>query len=501
MSIRVKLILSYVLMTIIPIGLFILFLHLLFHLFLNNIEEMKEFYQVDDRTVEAFFYEELAAITELKQVAISSPDELLDESIISRYENLLGHRQIAIFVRKGDTLTNGQQADTSTFYSYLPAHQLSESDPYVNHQGQIGEDGQYWLYTGTDFRFADGDDGSLFFTLDVEPVSDFLTNIIPLVITGFIVAFILTNGVITYVISKHLIQPLKRLHRSAGEIASGNLNEQTGIVRNDEIGDLASAFEEMRLQLKQSVALQEKYDENRKELINNISHDLKTPITSIKGHIQGIIDGVARDQNKLDKYIQIIHTKASEMDQLIDELLLFSKLDLNSIPFHFECVNLRPYLRDIIEAFQLEYDEVEIESNVSIHPETLVLADRAQLYKVFANLLANSVKFMNQDEKRIHVHASERGQVVCISITDNGQGIEEKALPYVFDRFFRAEASRGTDQGGSGIGLAIVKQIVEAHEGMVEITSKVNEGTTIQFTLPIVDENKRGEKDEEDFNC
>ncbi|GAF65179.1 hypothetical protein BTS2_2077 [Bacillus sp. TS-2] len=485
MSIRLKLIIYYVLMTIIPIGLFIIFLHLLFHLFLNNIEEMRDFYQVEDGAVEAFFYDELAAINELKQIALTDPNELLKKSLIEQYEAVLEHRQVKIIVRRDGHIVGSSSPEVSALLNQLPAHRLASNQESMNHQGHLGEGDQSWLFTGTDFYFDDDSEGSLYFAIDVEPVDSFLTNIIPIVVAGFIVAFLLTNALITYVISKHLIQPLKKLHVSAGEIAKGNLEKQTDIVRRDEIGDLARAFEEMRLQLKKSIEIQNKYEVNRKELINNISHDLKTPITSIKGHVQGIIDGVAKDQNKLEKYVQVIHVKASEMDQLVDELLLFSKLDLNSIPFHFEHVNVYDYMIDIADNFQDQYEDITFQKDLQINPKTHIHADRNQLYKVFSNLIANSIKFMNKENKKITLSASIKNEAVTISVSDNGQGIHQQDLPFIFDRFYRAEASRGSDQGGSGIGLAIVKQIIDAHQGSLGVESKMDKGTTIYFTIPL----------------
>lgn len=157
MSIRVKLIISYVLMTIIPIGLFVLFLHLLFNLFINNIEELKAYYQLDERTVETFFYEELASITELKQVARTSPDRLLEEGYFESYEQLLEHRQIGIVVQRDNLIVAGTSLDDQQLLAQLPAHQLTPNQDPIDYQGQLGED---QLYTGTDFYFDDGSAGS-----------------------------------------------------------------------------------------------------------------------------------------------------------------------------------------------------------------------------------------------------------------------------------------------------------------------------------------------------
>lgn len=253
----------------------------------------------------------------------------------------------------------------------------------------------------------------------------------------------------------------------------------------------------MRTQLQQSKAIQESYEANRKALINNISHDLKTPITSIQGHVQGILDGVAEDQNKLEKYMQIIHSKSSEMDKLIDELFLYSKLDMNSIPFQFENVNLTHYLHDIKETFELEYDDIAFSTELAIDPTIMVVADRDQLYKVFANITSNSVKFMNKANKTIKLSAMLDGSYVSIAMTDNGSGVEKREIPFLFDRFYRTEASHSSERIGSGIGLAIVKQIIDAHGGSVHVHSVLNEGTTITFTLPTAQQMETEENEDE----
>lgn len=486
MSIRFKLIISYVLMTIIPIALFVLFLHLLFHLFLTNVEEMQDYYKLEnEESLEAFFYEDLALITEIKQAALTTPEQLLVSPFLKAYEEELEQRKITILVRKGQEITNRLYLTTNELVYGLPDHNLGINQVSANHQGHIGEEDSSWLYTAIDFYFEDGEEGTVFFTLDVKPVQSLITDAIPLLIVGFVLAFLLANGLITYVMSRQLIRPLKKLQLSAAEIAAGNLAQESGVVQKDEIGQLALVFDEMREKLQRSEDLQEKYEENRKKLINNISHDLKTPITVIKGHVQGITDGVASDQDKLDKYVQVIQRKATEMDRLINELLLFSKLDLNSIPFQFERVKATDYISDIIEAAQVEYSGVEVTLDLQIDEETSIRADREQLYKVFANLLANSVKFMDKEIQKMDIHASTRNGFLKVTIIDNGKGIGEKDLSSIFERFYRVETSRNTDLGGSGIGLAIAKQIIEAHKGEIGVTSEVGKGTAIYFTVPL----------------
>ncbi|GAK08919.1 phosphate regulon sensor protein PhoR [Geomicrobium sp. JCM 19038] len=497
MSIRIKLLLSYVLMTIIPIGLFILFLHLLFQLFLTNIDDMKQFYSIENGTVEDFFYDELVAVSSLQQIASTDPNALLNESVISEFEGMLNHRQIDIVVRRDDQIIHTTFNEDQPNLPQLPTRQTPNHDGLLNDQGYLRNGDHSWAYVSSDFYFDDDRHGSLFITLDLSPVDAFLTQVVPFVIAGFIFVYLLTNAVITYVFSKHIILPLKKLNTSAQAIANGDLNQQTAITRQDEVGELAAAFENMRIQLRQSKAIQESYEANRKALINNISHDLKTPITSIQGHVQGILDGVAEDQNKLEKYMQIIHSKSTEMDKLIDELFLYSKLDMNSIPFQFENVNLTHYLHDIKETFELEYENITFLAELEIDPTTMVVADRDQLYKVFVNITSNSVKFMNKANKTIKLSAMLDGSYVSIAMTDNGSGVEKQEIPYLFDRFYRTEASQSSERNGSGIGLAIVKQIIDAHGGSVHVHSVINEGTTITFALPIAQQIETKENEDE----
>lgn len=210
MSIRIKLLLSYVLMTIVPIGLFILFLHLLFQLFLTNIDDMKQFYSIENGAVEDFFYEELAAVSSLQQIASTDPDALLNESVITEFEGMLNHRQINIVVRRDDQLIHTTSNEDQPNLPQLPTHQSPNRDGPLNDQGYLRNGDHSWAYVSSDFYFDDDRHGSLFITLDLSPVDAFLTQVVPLVIAGFIFVYLLTNAIITYVFSKHIIQPLKK---------------------------------------------------------------------------------------------------------------------------------------------------------------------------------------------------------------------------------------------------------------------------------------------------
>jgi signal transduction histidine kinase len=242
----------------------------------------------------------------------------------------------------------------------------------------------------------------------------------------------------------------------------------------------------MRVRLKQSIGLQLQYEENRKELLSNISHDLKTPITAIKGCVEGLLDGIADTPAKRESYLRMIGRKAEDMDREIDELFLFSKLDLKRVPFHFERLELASYLGDHEEELRLQPKNADI--TISYERQSMrnvyVQADREKLHRVIQNIVDNSIKYMDKEPKRLDIVLSETPDEAVVRIRDNGAGIAPEALPHVFDRFYRADQSRSGSGGGSGLGLAIVKQIVEEHGGRVWAESAVGEGTSILYTLP-----------------
>jgi len=321
--------------------------------------------------------------------------------------------------------------------------------------------------------------------LDVD--ADFNQTFIKLRFIGMFLIIILINGLLTFYVSKSILNPVKKLSKAAEQIKDGDFDTPIKPMGEDELGKLAETFELMRIRLKQSAQLQDRYDQNRKELIANISHDLKTPITSIKGYIEGIRDGVADSPGKMERYIQTIYTKANDMDHLIDELFLFSKLDLSSVPFHFEPFNLQAYFTDLIEELQFDVgkDGISIALAVDGQSGYGVYADREQLKRIVSNIIQNSVKYMEKKEKKINVYLKANLVEATIQVKDNGEGISEEAILHIFEQFYRADSSRAGGEGRSGLGLAIVKRIVEQHGGRVWAKSEIGTGTSIFFTLPI----------------
>ena len=241
----------------------------------------------------------------------------------------------------------------------------------------------------------------------------------------------------------------------------------------------------MRYILKTTAEEKIENDRENKELISNISHDLKTPITAVKGYVEGIMDGVADTPEKMDRYIKTIYNKANEMDALINELTLYSRIDSNRIPYTFNKINVADFFEDCIEelSLDLESKNIDLEFKNNVDRDVLIIADSEQLSRVINNIVGNSVKYIDKPKGHIKIRIKDVGDFVQVEIEDNGKGIAQKDIPMIFDRFYRTDASRNSSLGGSGIGLSIVKKIVEDHGGKVWASSKESEGTTMYFVL------------------
>ncbi len=300
-----------------------------------------------------------------------------------------------------------------------------------------------------------------------------------------VLILIVTGLTITAWIYRGIVTPIRKLEEAAQNINEGNLDFSVEAESNDEMGRLFRNFEEMRIRLKESAEEKLEAEKENRILISNISHDLKTPITAIKGYVEGILDGVADTPEKMDKYIRTIYSKAIDMDRLINELTLYSKIDTNRIPYNFNKINVAEYFNDCIEEIGLELEAENIGLSYFDYAgdDVVIIADPEQLKRVIDNIIGNSVKYMDKEHGLINIRIKDVGDFIQVEIEDNGKGIAQKDLPFVFDRFYRADASRNSATGGSGIGLSIVKKIIQDHGGKIWATSKESTGTVMYFVI------------------
>lgn len=342
--------------------------------------------------------------------------------------------------------------------------------------------------------FKTGEKGTVILLAPVGSDVPASENFIIFAVVVFLMSFLLTNALQSYAFSRSIIKPLSRLQSAAEEISRGNLDCEVIEEGAAEIRKLCISFEEMRLKLRQSVYTQMKYDDNRKMLVSSISHDLKTPMTSIKGYVEGILDGVANTPEKTEKYLKTIYSKAVQVDSMIDDLLLYSKLDLKQIPFDFEKTDIVKYFEDCIAESEHELEKANI--HISLHNHLTgyryAMIDRSRIRRVVINIIDNARKYMKNPHGNIDIILREKASDIIIEIKDNGAGILKEDLPHIFDRFYRADAARSSISG-SGLGLAIAKQIVEGHGGKIWVRSRENEGTSVMISL------KKMEQEESEY--
>ena len=286
-------------------------------------------------------------------------------------------------------------------------------------------------------------------------------------------------------IYRSIATPLVRLKKATQNIKEGNLDFVLEVEGDDEFSELCRDFEEMRKRLKESAEEKVLLDKENKELISNISHDLKTPITAVKGYVEGIMDGVADTPEKMDRYVKTIYNKTNEMDHLINELTFYSKIDTNRIPYTFSKLQVEDYFSDCAEEVGLELETRGIELVYAnyVESDVEVIADGEQIRRVIHNIISNAIKYMDKPKGIIQIRVKDVGDFIQVEIEDNGKGIAAKDLPSIFDRFYRTDVSRNSSKGGSGIGLSIVKKILEDHGGKVWATSRMGIGTIMYFVL------------------
>ena len=297
---------------------------------------------------------------------------------------------------------------------------------------------------------------------------------------------ILTATILIVWIYKGIVPNIRKLTKAADCIKEGDLDftiESSGV---DELSELCNTFEEMRVRLKTNAEERLAGEAEQKNLISNIAHDLKTPITAIKGYSEGLLDGVASSPKKQEEYLRTIHNKSVEMDNLINELTLYINLDSKRIPYNFEKINVASYFQNYSCDLRvdLSHHNAQFIYNNYVDESVITIIDPEQFARVINNIVNNSIKYKKPDEELIiAMSLHDVGDYIQIDIRDNGVGISADDMPYVFDRLYRGDRSRSSNQGGSGIGLSIVKRIVEDHGGSIWVSSTVGKGTKMSFTL------------------
>ncbi|OAB25483.1 two-component sensor histidine kinase [Paenibacillus macquariensis subsp. defensor] len=481
MSIRIKLLLSYTGMLVVSLLMLVMTAALFTIASTGDVHSLRDFYKVHYQ-LNPLSEQEESIFLELKYLAKHDPDELQNKDLLLEYDFKLKTEKAGLFVRRASNpIFESRTLNQPELKEALPSYDLNNYQ--IRNTFNINE--RFYGYAKFDFKYSDGAKGSVFVIKEHSPLAAITRRLLPILSLILIGVLVIANVLLYRWITRSVIKPLNMLRDSAERIQEGNLQFELNLQSKDEIGQLNEAFETMRLRLKESVNLRLQYEENRKELISNISHDLRTPITNIKGFIEGIRDGVANTPEKMEMYVDIIYNKAVGMDKLVDELFLYSKLDLNQVPFTFEPVDIVRFLDDCSEEMEYNMENKGVtflwDQHSSGHIEVLVDLDK--LKRMVLNVIENALKYMDKPHPIIRFSLQSDLNWVTVEVKDNGMGVDSDALPHIFERFYRAEPSRNLSTGGSGLGLAIARQIIEGHGGMIWMESELGVGSSLFFTL------------------
>ncbi len=485
MKLRTRLIVAFLIILTVPclfVGIFALGINRYQRVLENSygvtlsLENISDTMQIISSSTDEIF-------TEIQATLSENPDLFLDKAYLNEINDNLTERFSYLLVRVDDDLYyNGSDEDISFLLGELPAYRdngnSTDTSAYVDQENQA-------FIRQLDVKFTDGSEGSVFIVSSAATIVMQTRRLLRDLVLALIVILIFTAFIMVVWIYTGVNAPLKKLSDATHRIREQDLDFELDARGNDEISELCRDFDDMRRQLKVQEEEKESYDRQNKELISNISHDLKTPITTVKGYVEGIMDGVADTPEKMDRYIRTIYIKANDMDRLIDELTFYSKIDTNRIPYNFNKIDALEFFDDCAEDVGLEMQERQIQFTYinALESGTIIIADVEQLKRVINNIIGNSIKYMDKEEKKIQLRVFDTGDFVQTEIEDNGKGIENNDLVSIFDRFYRTDQSRNSAQGGSGIGLSIVRKIIEDHGGRIWATSRIKEGTVMHFVL------------------
>ncbi len=284
----------------------------------------------------------------------------------------------------------------------------------------------------------------------------------------------------TYLFTKNISGSIEALSMSANKIANGDFTSRVSIQGEGEISKLSQSMNDMATEL-------EKLEDMRKDFITNISHDFRSPLTSIKGFIQAILDGTI-PVDKQDKYLNIVLDETDRLTKLTHDILLLTKMENNTIPTDMQTFDLHNVIRKILLQFEQKIIDKKIDFTLLIdRHELYVNADMNQIQRVVTNLVDNAIKFCSPDDAIVIETSITKGHVE-VNIKDSGPGISEEDIKYIWDRFHKADRSRGKDKKGIGLGLSIVREIIKVHGEEINVYSQEGKGTTFVFTLSLAEE-------------
>ncbi|WP_108671480.1 sensor histidine kinase [Peribacillus acanthi] len=331
------------------------------------------------------------------------------------------------------------------------------------------------------YPLLDGDrlEGIIYLYLPLASIAELMNDFTTFWLISaflFIIVFLFIG---THWINR-LIKPLKEMKNAAYLVSKGDFNTRVETQGNDEIGSLAIAFNQM------SEAIQRE-DERKREFLADISHELRTPLSYIKGYTQALIDGIVKTPEDERKYLNLVAKETLHLQQLVQDLLDLSKLESKQFEMEAQPIALAQFIEELLEKYQVKLLEKRIQLKVELDPEPIIYGDELRLEQVLQNVIENSIRYTSENGT-ITVCLTGMKNQCQIMIEDTGIGIAKEHLSKLTERFYRVNKARSRNDGGSGLGLSIVKKLMDMHRGNIHIESIVNKGTKVFLQFPTINE-------------
>jgi len=409
-------------------------------------------------------------------------------------------RDVGDMIADLDVLKDRKRIKDLSFYIYADGAMLyqagEEPDQTARMLAALDLSGEHYYLLGQSALYVLDYNGYKFVVYDAdfsggETIMDetYRHTILNRMLVAFLILIIIilcTNRLLTKVVIGSIIMPLDQLIFGVRQIRDGNLTYRIEYKGKDEFKQVCDDFNEMAVYLQNSVDGRQKDYDSRKELLAGVSHDLRTPLTSIKGYIIGLEQGIDTSPQIRERYINVLKRKTEELEFLVNQLFLFSKMDIGDYPMQMRLCDLSYEMTQVVADMRIDYQLQGLDIRYQEFPGvTAVAVDLAQLKTVLFNVCENAVKYVDAPQKILLIEGNVTDGYAVIRMTDNGSGVPEESLTRLFDVFYRTDQSRNNTGRGSGLGLAISKKVIEQMNGRISAENAGAGGLTIQIELPL----------------
>ena len=330
-----------------------------------------------------------------------------------------------------------------------------------------------------------GDQDYIIYIIDDRETMRSLNDQLLLIIVEALAVGLVISVFLSLLLAKTMIAPIQELTHAAEKVASGDFTDKVENSSKDEIGVLTRTFNDMALQLEETLDDLKRSEQMRREFVANVSHELRTPITGVKSYAETLAADPDMPADTRERFLNVILNESDRMTKIVQDLLTLSRFDAGSFEFSFDYFSFETSVRDVYNAVRMEAQAhghvfiIELEPGIP-----RIRGDKARVEQVLMNMVSNAIKY-TKDGGRITIKAGVRGGEVWCSVKDNGIGIPKEDTQKVFDRFYRVDKARSRESGGTGLGLSIAQEIVVRHGGRIDLKSRMGHGTTITVWLPV----------------